>query len=319
MPSSKQKQLPPSPSPSPSHGTHFTAKMLTPPASQPDGPAKAKLIFLHGFSDHINRYYTLFPSLAGRGIAVYGFDQRGWGRSVKKPADKGATGPTSQVLSEIASFIEAQIPEPDGRPHPPVFAMGHSNGGCNLLHLIASPEHQDLARKLRGVLLETPFIGFAEGEEPSRLKVFAGRLVGRLLPKQHLVHKIPLDYMSRDPKVVKDMEEDQLCHDTGTLEGLAGTLDRSIALSTGQVKLQKGLVRSMWFGLGTADKAVGYEASKKWYGDLKDEVEDMELKEYADWRHCLHAEIGKEEFYKDIADWILARSDSEDDATKSKL
>jgi acylglycerol lipase len=27
----------------------------------PEGPPKAKVIFIHGFNDHINRYYNLFP------------------------------------------------------------------------------------------------------------------------------------------------------------------------------------------------------------------------------------------------------------------
>ena len=69
---------------------------------QPDGPVIAKLIFIHGFSDHVGRYYGFFPSLAARGIAVHGLDQRGWGRSVRKPAERGLTGPTTQVLADMA-------------------------------------------------------------------------------------------------------------------------------------------------------------------------------------------------------------------------
>ncbi|KAJ4306550.1 hypothetical protein N0V88_001354 [Collariella sp. IMI 366227] len=68
------------------------------------------LLFIHGFSDHLGRYTTFFPTLASRGIAVHGLDQRGWGRSVSKPADRGHTGPTAQVLADMAAFITPHLP-----------------------------------------------------------------------------------------------------------------------------------------------------------------------------------------------------------------
>ena len=37
---------------------------------QPDGPLKAKVVFVHGFSDHVGRYYDFFPTLARAGIAA---------------------------------------------------------------------------------------------------------------------------------------------------------------------------------------------------------------------------------------------------------
>lgn len=281
----------------------------------PDEAPKAKVVFIHGFSDHINRYYGLFPSLAARGIEVHGFDQRGWGMSVRSNADKGATGPTSLVLSDCAAFIASHLPAADDPAPVPVFVMGHSMGGGQCIHLAASPDHGDVVHRVRGWLLETPFIGFAQGESPSSLKVALGRFVGRLLPKQKLVNKIPPEYMSRDKEVVEDVRNDELCHDTGTLEGLSGILDRSIALESGLVKLSKGQMKSLWMGLGTEDKAVSYPAAKKWFEELGDVVEDKDMKIYEGWMHQLHAEIGKEEFYKDVGDWILARVDED----KAKL
>jgi acylglycerol lipase len=57
-----------------------------------------------------NAYGLLFPTLASHGIEVYGFDQRGWGRSVEKASEKGLSGPTSLILSDIASFIKTLLP-----------------------------------------------------------------------------------------------------------------------------------------------------------------------------------------------------------------
>ncbi|KAH9826746.1 putative monoglyceride lipase, partial [Teratosphaeria destructans] len=68
-------------------------------------PLHARLIFIHGFSDHINFQGPLFPILAQHGIVTYAFDQRGWGRSARTPAEKGKSGPTTQVLRDINDFV----------------------------------------------------------------------------------------------------------------------------------------------------------------------------------------------------------------------
>ncbi|KAL2262741.1 hypothetical protein VTK26DRAFT_226 [Humicola hyalothermophila] len=274
----------------------------------PDGPVKAKLVFFHGFSDHLGRYYGFFPSLAARGIAVYGLDQRGWGRSVTKPSERGLTGPTDRVLADMAAFITPHLPQTE--TDQPCFVMGHSMGGAQVLTLACHPRYQDpLVRRVRGWLLESPFIAFSPEEQPSWLKVFAGRLAGRLLPHHQLRHDIAPENLSRDPEVVKSIKEDPLMHNTGTLEGLAGVLDRTNALAKGEARpLPGGALRSLWIGHGTQDKTTWFEASKKYFDEYTGEVPDKEFKPYEGGYHQLHADgPPSEQFYRDVGDWILAR------------
>ena len=95
---------------------------------QPTPPALAKIVFVHGFSDHCNAYHDLFSNLALSRIEVHAFDQRGWGRSVKRVSERGLTGPTSQVLDDITSIVHSQLPR-----SVPFFLMGHSMGGAEVL------------------------------------------------------------------------------------------------------------------------------------------------------------------------------------------
>ncbi len=273
---------------------------------QPEGPIKAKLVFVHGFSDHINRYYDFFPSLAERGIAVYGFDQRGWGRSVSKPAEKGLSGPTALVLADIVAVATPHLPASPSDP--PLFIGGHSMGGGEVMFLACDPTHKDFVSKVRGFMLEGPYIGIAPELEPSAFTVFAGRLVGKILPHRHLVNQIPPESVTRDPAVAKDLAEDDLCHDTGTLEGLSGMLDRSGALTSGKARPGKH-VQGLWLGHGTMDKGTSYEASKKYFEKFCGDVQDKEFKTYEGYYHQLHAD-GPESvvFIKDFGDWILARA-----------
>lgn len=279
---------------------------------QPDGEPVAKVVFIHGFSDHCNRYYELFPSLAARGIEVFGFDQRGWGRSVRKDSEKGLTGPTSLVVSDIVSVIKSQISSKI-----PLFVMGHSMGGGEALILASDPQYADLMKDVRGWLLESPFIDFAKGSEPNPVVVFFGRIIGRIVPTKQRWSGLPPADLTRDPAVVESVKADKLLHDIGTFGGLAGMLDRTDALGQGKTTLNKG-VKSVWLAHGTGDKTTSYEGSKKWF-ERQTQLEDKTFKTYEGWSHMLHCDLPDNRlvFAKDVGDWILARVGPED--VKAKL
>ncbi|KAF5011936.1 hypothetical protein FDECE_1975 [Fusarium decemcellulare] len=266
----------------------------------PEGPVRAKVVFVHGFSDHINWHNEVFRILASKGIQVFGFDQRGWGRSVKKPSDKGQTGPTSQVVADIAAFLESKLPS-----DVPVFVLGHSMGGGEILTLAADPKYAELVSQVRGWILEAPFIGFAPEEDPSWLKIAVGRLAGRLLPRFQIKHVLDPVNLTRKPDVVKSFREDPLCHDTGTLEGLAALLDRTAALQSGSIKLGNQ-VKALWLGHGDTDKACSYEAAIAFA--KRQDIADKMVKTYKGGYHKLHMDLCQDEFARDVVDWILERS-----------
>ncbi|KAF4969454.1 hypothetical protein FSARC_3312 [Fusarium sarcochroum] len=269
----------------------------------PQGPIRAKLVHVHGFSDHVQWYDDVYRILASQGIEVFGFDQRGWGRSVRQPSQKGNTGTTQRVIADIAAFIESKLPS-----ETPVFVLGHSMGGGEVITLAANSKYAELVSKVRGWMLEAPFIGFAPEEVPSRLKIVAGRLVGRILPKYQLKHEMIVENLSRKPEVTKGFKEDPLCHDTGTLEGLSSLLDRTAALQSGSVKLGKE-VKSLWIGQGDRDMACSYPATVEFAE--KQDIPDKIVKTYVGGYHALHVDLCQEEYAKDITEWILERSQDE--------
>jgi acylglycerol lipase len=273
---------------------------------QPDATPTAHLAFIHGFSDHINAYYDLFPILSSPpySLAIHGFDQRGWGRSVHTPSDAGLTGPTPQVLSDIRSFILSLAPQLT--PSTPLFLMGHSMGGAEALSFILSTPLPPIA----GLILESPYIALHPSSQPSSLTVTLGKLAGRLLPNRKLKQKLDATYMSRDAKVRQDWVDDPLCHDTGTLAGLAGMLSRAadlVSLSStpsSAPHLTTTLPCPLLLCHGTDDRVTSYPASKTLFEKLQGE---KHFASYEAGYHKLHAEPeGKgEEFARDVGAWIL--------------
>ncbi|KAF1808303.1 alpha/beta-hydrolase [Eremomyces bilateralis CBS 781.70] len=276
---------------------------------KPTGTASSLLVFVHGFSDHCNAYGDLFPTFARKGIEVVSFDQRGWGRTSPSRPDHGQTGPTSLVISDIASVIESVLPSPV-----PVFLMGHSMGGGEVLTFVDRGPPAILSQ-IRGFLVEAPFIAFHPSTQPTWIKVAVGRLAGKLLPRFQLTNTIEPTLLSRDPQVQKDYVEDALCHDTGSLEGLAALIERAEDLASGKVSVHEGRGEGgktrLWVSHGTADGVCDFDGTKKFVERTK--LEDLTFKIYEGWYHKLHAEPGKdrETFAEDVTNWILERRDPE--------
>ncbi|KAJ5168183.1 uncharacterized protein N7482_003777 [Penicillium canariense] len=276
---------------------------------KPDGPTRAVLAFVHGFSDHCNAYYDFFPNLATSGIEVRAFDQRGWGRTFKRPQDRGNTGGTPLVLSDIHSFLLSLSEQ----PNTPLFLMGHSMGGGEVLTYALHPEspyNSSGARpQLAGVLAYSPFIALHPDSRPASLTVVAGRLVSRILPRMQRHSPLDPTYVCRDETVVADYVQDELCHDIGTLEQLAGMLDRALWLEKLSGKdIGKTELLPMWFGHGDADRITSWDATKRLAGVLKAKG-DVSFASYEGAYHRLHMEPGdvKPRFAKDMLDWMLAR------------
>ncbi|KAK4635425.1 Putative monoglyceride lipase [Fulvia fulva] len=277
----------------------------------PTQPAKARLVFVHGFSDHCNFYGVLFPELAKHAIATYSFDQRGWGRSVHSPSQKGLTGSTQVVMDDITHFIKS-LPKEDGE-ETPLFLMGHSMGGGQVLYYAAKGD-AEVKKTIRGYLGEAPSIALRE--KPNIVVSTLGRLAGKVLPHRQMLQKLDATKICRDPDVCKEWDADALCHDTGTLEGLAGMLDRAAELEEGKARIDEscgeGGKTRLWIGFGTGDHILSEPVCRKWFEGLK--VEDKEYKVYEGWYHKLHAEPGDDKFTfaNDVARWIVDRSGAVD-------
>ncbi|MCJ1393851.1 hypothetical protein MMC18_006727 [Xylographa bjoerkii] len=268
----------------------------------PAGPPIAIVIFLHGFSDHCTHFDEFFIQLSESGVLAHGFDQRGWGRSVRKPSDKGRSGPTSRVIADISSVIESKLPS-----SVPVFLMGHSMGGQETL-IYASTGPAEIRKQISGYVAVAPFIRLHPSSQPNTFTVIAGRLACKILPNMQLVQKLDVKYMSHDLAVCKSYEEDKLCHDTGTLEGMEGMLDRADALDKGKVDLEQNT--HLWIGHGTDDLVINYEGTKEFFDRSKSK--DKTLKLYEGAYHCIQAESEpyKSKFFADLTEWILAQAGS---------
>lgn len=104
-------------------GTYFYTKLWS--CSEP----KAVVIFVHGFADHISRYEGIHDQWAKRGVTVFAYDRRGFGRtaldSERKSADS-SYGKTNHNLdiADLDWWVDYVVTQ---YPTLPRFVMGYSS------------------------------------------------------------------------------------------------------------------------------------------------------------------------------------------------
>ena len=156
-------------------------------------------------------------------------------------------------------------------------------GGQEILQYAAlGPE--DVKNQISGFLAAAPFIRLHPASEPNRLTVVVGKLAGKLLPKWQMVSKLDSKWMCHDEAMCKSWEEDELCHDTGTLQGLAGMLERAEELDRGLVTIKDWPGCRIWLGHGTEDRVTHHKATVTFMENLQ--VRDKTIQLYADSYHC---------------------------------
>ena len=115
---------------------------------------------------------------------IHAFDRRGWGRSVQAPSQKGLTGPTMMVLNDISSIVKWLLATAASMPVP-IFLMGHSIGGAEVLHWAARGP-PDMRSQLRGYLAESPYLALHPSAQPGCFFLTAGRLAAKSVPKRQM-------------------------------------------------------------------------------------------------------------------------------------
>ncbi|KAI1113985.1 Alpha/Beta hydrolase protein [Nemania sp. NC0429] len=147
--------------------------------------------------------------------------------------------------------------------------------------------------------------GFLESLLSSPIPLF---VMGHSMGGQEIVSRLDPKYMCRDETTRSLWSADELCYDTGTLEGIVGMLDRAKELQAGLPEIRD------WEGLsiasfhGTGDVVCECKDTEKYLEDLP--VKDKKLFVYQGVYHCIHLEPeeDKRRFTEDAATWILGRS-----------
>lgn len=114
----------------------------------PDGPPRAVIVALHGFNEYSRSFVAdAAPGFVAGGVAVYAYDQRGFGRAPHRGIWAGGATLAADA-SAAARLVAAR------HPGVPLFLMGESMGGAVLMLAETSQDPPPV----QGIILLAPAV-----------------------------------------------------------------------------------------------------------------------------------------------------------------
>ena len=283
----------------------------------PDGETRAVVQVVHGLAEHAARYGRLAESLARAGIALYAHDQRGHGRTAKKPEELGFFGEKdgwTQAANDLWLVNRAIAKEHAGVP---IVMLGHSMGSTLALEFIES--HGDA---LAGVVLSAP------SGMPTRMAA-VGKLMARLErmrlgPRGHsgIIQALtfgafnrsfspartPFDWLSRDREEVDKYIADPHCGFPASVQLWLEMLDVFVKISKPQrlAKIPRDLPIYIMAGERDPVSAECRQIRPILEALRAAGVTNIKHRFYPDARHELLNETNRDEVIRDLKSWLEA-------------
>lgn len=278
---------------------------------------KAIVQIVHGIAEHIERYTPFASFLAEQGIAVFGHDHLGHGKSVVSEEDRGyfaADDGWFKCVEDVNTLRGIAQKEYPGVPY---FIFGHSMGSFLTRTYITK-----YADGIKGAVIS------GTGTNPEMI-LKLGRLVASMEMKKdpriksEMIRKMCFgsynshienpknenEWLSRDIAVSEAYCNDPLC---GFLP--AASLYRNMFEGISYIQNKENVNKvpknlPMLFISGTEDPVGNYSKGvvAAFDGYKKAGVTDMTMWLYEGGRHEMLNETNKEKVWSDVGGWIEAR------------
>ncbi len=247
--------------------------------------AQAHVLIVHGYGEHSGRYAHVAERLNREGYAVYAYDHRGHGKSPGRMGHIPSFDRLIADLDEIAKDFFKQSPAGSW------FVFGHSLGGLVTVSWVVRYKPT-----VRGLVLTNAGVKADDSVAPLLRKV-AG-IMARIAP--HLVvHKLPIDGISRKPEEVAKYKADPLVYH-GNIGARTG-YEMMRTIDALQPRL-KDISLPFIAMHGTADPLVPYAATQMLHDRAAST--DKTLRLFEGGYHELFNDTCADEFFSVLLGWL---------------
>ena len=256
----------------------------------PDGPPKAVVVLVHGFTEHSGRYAPVAEELNRHGHAVDAIDLRGHGRS---EGARTSIRSFDQYLADSRALLDFTARR---RPGCPRILFGHSLGGL----IAARWAIEDGQADVRGVVLSGPGLRVARNVFPWLRQLTPA--LNLLLPRLRLV-RMGCRNLSRDDSAVEQFRSDPLgCH------GRFPVRTAAEIMRAGRQTLEKAerLRRPLLILQGTGDHVVDVDAVGEFF--RRASSADKTLKLYDGFYHELFTDPDRRQVLDDLLAWLQSHA-----------
>lgn len=249
----------------------------------------ALLCLVHGFGEHVGRFAPIAHYLCQQQIGLVGYDQRGHGKTDGKRGYAPSYESLQQDLGSFLALVREKFPEL------PLFLYGHSMGGnLALYHLLRfQPPF------LKGAVVTSPWIRLSS--PPSKLLVGVGRTLSKVYGKLTMPVMLDVKGLSRDEQVGKAYLKDPLVHYFMGAKLFLGANQAGEWILQHAAQLQTPTLLMH----GQADPITSCQASEEFA--RKAPKKQLTFRPWAEMRHELQHEIGKQDVWQAIGQYVLGQ------------
>ncbi len=250
--------------------------------------AKANIILLHGYTEHIGRYGWMIEQMNQAGINVFAYDHRGYGKSDGTRAYINRFG---QYIDDLDVYLN-QLKKPEL----PTFLMGHSMGSLiGVGYLVNHLEHH-----FAGFISSSGALKIDENISPFLRKISG--IMSKIAPHLKTI-KLDPNALSRDPKEVVKYFTDPAVYHGGTKARLG--FEMLEAMKSAQNNFHKINIPVLILH-GTEDKLADPLGSQWMYDKVSST--DKKIEYFEGLYHEIMNEPEKDDVIKVLITWIKERS-----------
>jgi acylglycerol lipase len=251
-------------------------------------PPRAAIIFLHGIASHAGWFGETAADLNSQGVAVYGPDRRGSGRSGGPRGHLERYGRALDDVDEMVRLVSSELRAT------PIF-LAASSWAAKLAVVYAAERPGSLS----GLLLLGPGLLPRVSLSPTRqLFVVVGHLVA---PTARLPIPLTPELYTANRPYVDFIREDRLRLLEATTRFIWETarLDRRRGRASARLKLPLLVLQ------GQDDKMMDVAKTRRWFSRL--DVEDKTYVAYPGAGHTLDFEPDRSRYLADMLAWLSDR------------
>ncbi len=252
---------------------------------EPDEPAAAVVVLVHGVGEHSGRYPYLVGPLVEAGYAVYGYDHRGHGRSDGRRVHVDRW---SEYRDDLKTFLGVVARE---QPSSPVVIYGHSMGSLVVLDYLLHSTEGLSAAVISGVALEPVGVG-------SPALIALARVLTHVTPRLAIPLGIESSSLTRDPEALAALDADDLMEPKATVRWGTESLDTVASIKSGMDTIDIPVLVVH----GGGDPLNAPSGARALYEALPNP--EKQLRIYPDVRHEPHNDLGHEQLAADVRQWL---------------
>ena len=252
--------------------------------------ARGTIIITHGQGEHSESYHRLIDAFKDDAWTFQAWDLRGHGRSDGR---RGYAKEFDDYLRDMDFFVEKVLRDPDRKPGP-VILLCHSMGG--LIQLKRLIQHPMWLSKIAGQVCSAPLLQVAL--PVPAFKSTGAIFLNKLLPQVTLYNEVRNDMVTRDPDVLREMEQDPLRHDRISSGVFLGFLESFTYVESRAEEITLPTL----FMLPEEDPVVSTPASEKFFADLGSPRKELVI--YPGSKHEVFNDLDRQKAYRDLKKYL---------------